>query len=149
MSQYQKEAAGTQAASAAATGGRRLRVGVVGLGIGRMHIDGWLQHPQVDVVAIADTDAQRLAQVGEQFGIAHRYAGFEAMLDAQPLDVVSICTPNKFHKDLTLRALAAGCLSPAAMALSTVLMAVLTRLALARLRAVRTTVWRMRFSADL
>jgi len=109
MSQYQKEAAGTQAASAAATGGRRLRVGVVGLGIGRMHIDGWRQHPQVDVVAIADTDAQRLAQVGEQFGIAQRYAGLEAMLDAQPLDVVSICTPNKFHKELTLKALAAGC----------------------------------------
>ncbi len=109
MSQYQKEAAGTQAASAAATGGRRLRVGVVGLGIGRMHIDGWRQHPQVDVVAIADTDAQRLAQVGEQFGIAHRYVVLEAMLDAQALDVVSICTPNKFHKELTLKALAAGC----------------------------------------
>lgn len=109
MSQYQKEAAGAQAASTAATGGRRLRVGVVGLGIGRMHIDGWRRHPQVDVVAIADTDAQRLAQVGEQFGIAQRHASLEAMLDAQALDVVSICTPNKFHKDLTLKALAAGC----------------------------------------
>jgi len=110
MTDYQKQAAGTPAiAATAAAGGPRLKVGVVGLGIGRMHLDGWRQHPQAAVVAIADTDAQRLAQVGEQFGIAHRYPSAEAMLDAQRLDVVSICTPNKFHKELTLKALAAGC----------------------------------------
>ena len=27
--------------------GPRLRVGIIGLGIGRMHIEGWQQHPQV------------------------------------------------------------------------------------------------------
>ncbi|MEJ7138284.1 Gfo/Idh/MocA family protein [Amphibiibacter pelophylacis] len=97
--------------------GRRLRVAVVGLGIGRMHIEGWRQHPQVDVVAIADADAARLEQVGEQFGIAARYASLSELLAAQnslhksaaPLDAVSICTPNAFHRELTLQALAAGC----------------------------------------
>lgn len=89
--------------------GRRLRVGVIGLGIGRMHIEGWRQHPQVEVVAIADADPVRLAEVGEQFGISGRHASAEAMLAAEALDVVSVCTPNKFHKALTLAALAAGC----------------------------------------
>jgi predicted dehydrogenase len=88
---------------------RRLRVGVIGLGMGRAHIEGWKQHPQVEVVAIADPDPQRLAAVGEQFGIPGRHATAEAMLAAEALDVVSVCTPNKFHKDLTLMALAAGC----------------------------------------
>lgn len=91
------------------TNGRRLRVGVIGLGIGRMHIEGWRQHPQVEVVAIADADPVRLAAVGEQFGIPGRHTSAEAMLAAESLDVVSVCTPNKFHKDLTLAALAAGC----------------------------------------
>jgi hypothetical protein len=52
-----------------ADGGARLRVGIIGLGIGRMHIDGWRQHPQADVVAIADTDAARLAKVGDSHAI--------------------------------------------------------------------------------
>ena len=89
--------------------GSRLRVGIIGLGIGRMHIDGWRQHPHVDVVAIADSDAARLAQVGSSHGIEARYTDALAMLAAEQLDVVSVCVPNKFHLPLTLAALQAGC----------------------------------------
>jgi predicted dehydrogenase len=88
---------------------KRLRVGVIGLGMGRTHIEGWRQHPQVDVVAIADADAARLQAVGDKFDIAARYTSAEAMLAAGRLDAVSVCTPNKFHKELTLAALDAGC----------------------------------------
>lgn len=95
--------------AAPAYDGRRLRVGVIGLGIGRLHIEGWREHPQVELVAIADPDAERLARVGEQYGIAARYDSAEAMLAAEKLDVVSVCTPNKYHKALTLAAFAAGC----------------------------------------
>ncbi len=87
----------------------KLRVGVIGLGMGRAHIKGWQEHPNVEVVAIADPDAVRLDKVGTEFGVAGRYASAEAMLAAEQLDVVSVCTPNKFHKELTLAALAAGC----------------------------------------
>ena len=88
---------------------KKLRVGVIGLGIGRHHIKGWQEHPLVEVAAIADPDAERLALVGDEFGIAKRYASAAALLDNAQLDVVSVCTPNKFHKELTLAALAAGC----------------------------------------
>ena len=88
---------------------KKLRVGVIGLGMGRAHIQGWQEHPQVEVVALADPDAARLALVGDEFAVAGRYASAEAMLAAAQLDVVSVCTPNKFHKELTLAALAAGC----------------------------------------
>ena len=87
----------------------KLRVGVIGLGMGRAHIKGWQEHPQVKVVAIADPDAARLALVGDEFGVAGRYASAEEMLATEQLDVVSVCTPNKFHVELTLAALAAGC----------------------------------------
>ena len=99
--------------------GKRLRVGIIGLGIGRQHIEGWRQHPQVDVVAIADQDATRLDQVGEQYGIATRYTSAEQMLVVERFDVISICTPNKFHKELALMAFEAGahvlCEKPMAM----------------------------------
>ncbi|CAH2787343.1 MAG: NADH-dependent dehydrogenase [uncultured Caballeronia sp.] len=89
--------------------GRRLRVGMIGLGIGRKHIGGWREHPDVDVVVIADPDARRLEKTGDECGINSRYPGAEAMLAAERLDVVSVYTPNKFHKELTLAALDAGC----------------------------------------
>jgi predicted dehydrogenase len=97
----------------------RLRVGIIGLGIGRSHIEGWRQHPQVDVVAVADADAQRLDQVGDQYDIATRYTSAEKMLAVERFDVVSICTPNKFHKALAIAAFEAGshvlCEKPMAM----------------------------------
>ncbi|MGG1945342.1 Gfo/Idh/MocA family oxidoreductase [Trinickia sp. NRRL B-1857] len=89
--------------------GRRLRVGVIGLGIGRKHIEGWREHPDVDVVAIADPDTKRLAERGEAFGIDARYTSAQEMLATEKLDVVSVCTPNKFHRELTLAAFEAGC----------------------------------------
>ena len=98
---------------------KRLRVGIIGLGIGRSHIEGWRQHPQVEVVAVADADAQRLDQVGEQYKIATRYTSAEKMLAVERFDVVSICTPNKFHKELAIAAFEAGshvlCEKPMAM----------------------------------
>jgi predicted dehydrogenase len=108
-----------KAEAPAKAGRRKLRVGVIGLGIGRMHIDGWREHADVEVAAIADADAQRLAAVGDHYAIAARYTSAEAMLAAAPLDAVSICTPNKFHKALTLAAFEAGahvlCEKPMAM----------------------------------
>jgi predicted dehydrogenase len=119
MSDLQKEAAGAAAPAAQAAGSRKLRVGVIGLGIGRMHIEGWREHASVEVAAIADADAQRLAVVGEHYGIAARFAGADAMLAAGGLDVVSVCTPNKFHKAIALAAFEAGahvlCEKPMAM----------------------------------
>ena len=111
MSDYQAQAAASGVPSSFGSGsggegGRRLRVAVIGLGIGRMHIEGWRQHPAVEVVAIADPDPLRLQQVGEQFGIERRYADLASLLAAESVDAVSICTPNKFHQELTLAALA-------------------------------------------
>ena len=88
---------------------RTLRVAVIGLGIGRTHIKGWREHPDVRVIAVVDPDAARLESVAAEFDIPGRYTDLDALLSAEQPDVVSICTPNKFHKDLTLQALAAGC----------------------------------------
>ncbi len=86
-----------------------LRVGVVGLGIGRAHIQGYLSHPLAHVVAIADRDAGRLESVGDEFSISGRYTSLEEMLAAEKLDILSVCTPNAFHKDMALAAFNAGC----------------------------------------
>ncbi len=87
----------------------KVRVGVIGLGIGRHHIRGYQTHPDAEVVAIADLDEARLGEIGAQYSVANRYPSGEQMLLEEELDVVSIATPNKFHKPLTIAALEAGC----------------------------------------
>jgi len=87
----------------------KLKVGVVGLGMGRSHLKGYQSHPAVEVTAIADVDAARLAEIGDQFGVNGRYTSAEQMFADESLDVVSIATPNIFHKPLTLAAFEAGC----------------------------------------
>jgi len=88
---------------------KKLRVGVIGLGMGRGHIKGYQMHPQAGVVAIADLSTDALKKVGDEFSIPGRYTDPQKMLDKEGLDVVSVVTPNKFHKPLTLAAFKAGC----------------------------------------
>jgi predicted dehydrogenase len=87
----------------------KLRVGVIGLGMGRAHISGYQTHPAADVVAVADVNEAVLKEIGDKFGVPGRYTSAEQMLRQEKLDIVSIATPNKFHRPLTLAALAAGC----------------------------------------
>lgn len=87
----------------------KLRVGIIGLGIGRSHIRGYQSHPNVEVAAIADLDETKLKATGDEFKIPGRYRDAQEMFAKEKLNIVSVCTPNKFHKPLTLAALAAGC----------------------------------------
>lgn len=88
---------------------KKCRVGVIGLGMGKSHINGYQQHDQAEVVAVADPDKERCSLVCKQFQIPSSYSSAEEMLEKEKLDVVSVVTPNKFHKSLTIAALEAGC----------------------------------------
>lgn len=89
---------------------RKLRCGVVGLGIGQCHVAGYRSHPNAELVAVADIDPVRLEEIGnKKLNVAKRYSTLTEMLANEDLDIVSIATPNKFHAPLTIEALKAGC----------------------------------------
>ncbi len=87
----------------------KLRIGVIGLGMGRAHINGYKTHPDAEVVALADVDKSRLEKAGAEFQVQKLYANAEEMLAKEELDVVSVATPNKFHRPLAVAAFKAGC----------------------------------------
>ncbi|GHA35834.1 oxidoreductase [Devosia pacifica] len=88
----------------------KLRVAVVGCGIGEEHLtDGFsLARDVFDVVALCDLDAQRLASVAERHGIDRTTTRFEDLLAMPDVDVIDICTPPTVHFDQIKAVLAAG-----------------------------------------
>ena len=90
---------------------RELRVGIIGLGIGRFHASCFAALPGVRIVAVADRGGRRLpGPLGEfaaHYG-AQPYELGEKMLAEESLDVVSICSPPASHRSLVELAAARG-----------------------------------------
>ena len=89
--------------------------GIAGLGILGMHPEeeigqrrfrashagGYAAADGIELVAVADIDADTLATFGEAWGIPadRRYTDHTAMLAAEDLDAVSVATPSYLHHD--------------------------------------------------
>jgi len=98
---------------------RKLRMAVVGLGMGAGHVEGYQKDGRAEVVALCDVDEKRLCAAGEKYGVTALFTESQEMLRAVELDGVSIATPNKYHAPLTIAALRRGlhvlCEKPMAM----------------------------------
>ena len=89
--------------------GARLRVAVVGLGIGKSHLQAFARLPeQYEIVALCDTDSVRLGAGAAQFNVARRHSTLEELIAAGGLDVIDLCTPPFTHRALIEQSLAAG-----------------------------------------
>ena len=95
----------------------KVRVGIVGAGpIGGLggrpnsHAGGYRRCEDAELVGIADIDAERLQQFGEEWEIApqHRYASAVEMYEKANLDVVSVTTHNRYHHQPVIEAAEAG-----------------------------------------
>ena len=88
---------------------RRLRVAVVGLGIGRSHLKAYAKLPErFEVRTVCDLDEAKAAAVATEYGVTARTSRFADLLADAELDVIDICTPPFTHRMLIEQALAAG-----------------------------------------
>ncbi len=86
----------------------KLRVALIGAGgIGRVHLGAWASVPEVEMVAVVDTDEQR-AQEAAQQAAAEAFTDHEQMLAAIEPAAVDVCTPPARHREPTEAALQAG-----------------------------------------
>jgi len=91
----------------------KLRIGIIGTGMIATagHIPAWKDLPDdVEVVAVADILEDRAKFVAEREGIRRQraFGDWQRMLDEVELDIVSVCTPNAYHKAQSIAALQAG-----------------------------------------
>lgn len=79
----------------APAGNGHLRVGVIGVGyLGRFHARIYASMPDVDLVGVADVDAERARSVADQHGCP-AYVDANELLDR--VDAVSIVVPTIYH----------------------------------------------------
>lgn len=83
-----------------------LRVGVVGMGIGQLHLLSWLDVQGAEAVALVEPDPIRRAQASRDWVLP----GVESLdeLLAMGIDVVDLCTPPAGHEAQITQALNAG-----------------------------------------
>ncbi|MGH0033800.1 MAG: Gfo/Idh/MocA family protein [Myxococcota bacterium] len=88
---------------------RRLRVGVVGLGIGFQHLSAFRNLPELyEIVAVCDpVEAKRNLAVG-LLGVERGVASFDELVAMDDLDVIDVCTPPDWHRPMVTRALESG-----------------------------------------
>ena len=66
----------------------KLRAGVIGLGMGWNHLNGYMTHPDVEVVAIADRLESKLEAVKREYpGIPKLYSEGIDLIKNEKLDV--------------------------------------------------------------
>lgn len=95
-----------------------LRAGIIGTGfIGPVHLEA-LRRLGVPVVALCDLP-DRVEALADRLGIPRAFANYRDLLSSPDVDVVHICSPNRFHCAMALAALKAGkhvvCEKPLAM----------------------------------
>ena len=100
----------------------KLRMGVVGMGMGKGHALGFQAHPGAELTALCDIDEEKLRMVGDELGVDERYTDAADMFANAGLDAVGIAVPNKLHAPLTIAALGQGlhvlCEKPMAMSVA-------------------------------
>lgn len=91
-----------------------VRVGVIGVGMGGVHVRGFLsERERIEVTALADLDEQRMDRIARACTEAgapapQRFTDYREMLELDEIDIVLIATPNFLHAPMAVDCLRAG-----------------------------------------
>ena len=86
-----------------------LRVAVVGLGVGKSHVQAFQSLPDMfDVVAVCDIDGDKARSVARSLNVAHVCTDLADVCCRADVDVIDLCTPPALHYRQVQQVLAAG-----------------------------------------
>ncbi|EAA7633646.1 Gfo/Idh/MocA family oxidoreductase [Salmonella enterica] len=88
-----------------------LQVAIIGAGqvADKVHASYYCTRDDLELVAVCDSRLSQAQALADKYGSALVWSDPEKMLhDVQP-DIVSVCSPNRFHYEHAMMALKAGC----------------------------------------
>lgn len=86
----------------------KVNVAIIGLGFGAEFIPIYQHHPQANMYAICQRNAEKLNKIGDHFQIEKRYTDYADVLKDPNVDFVHINTPIPDHAPMSIAALKAG-----------------------------------------
>lgn len=85
--------------------GKKVRIAVVGMGIGKPNGRALSSHPDGEVVALCDLDKDRMTEFAAELpGDPKFYTDFKVMCHDPEIDAVFVGTPNQWHVPIALEA---------------------------------------------
>lgn len=88
---------------------KSVKIGIIGTGVGiRTHLKGFRGLDGCEVVAISGSCIERSREFAEKYDIPKACADYKELCDIEDIDLVCICSPNKYHFDAVKYAMLKG-----------------------------------------
>jgi predicted dehydrogenase len=84
-----------------------MKAGVIGLRFGANHVAAYQQNPAAEVTVVCDIDPARAEQVAKEHGVPKFTTDYRDLLE-EDIDIVSVATPDMWHRGHCVAALKAG-----------------------------------------
>lgn len=101
---------------------KRVKIGIVGLGVGRCHLECFASDRNAEVAAVADPDEPLARSLAETFGVPKVYRNHAELIADPGIDAVVIAIPNYLHHTASIDAMNTGkhvlCEKPMALSAS-------------------------------
>jgi len=88
---------------------KKLKVGIIGLGaIANLHASGWEESQHAKLVMGCDINTDLFKHWKTKHGLKELVTDYQELIDNPKLDIIDVCSPNKFHAEHTIAALDSG-----------------------------------------
>ena len=87
---------------------KKIRVGVIGLGVGSHHARTLYHHPNCELISICDFDKNKLSEIGSEFSNVKQTQNDKDILSNPDIDLVCIASYDEFHYQQVINCLNSG-----------------------------------------
>jgi predicted dehydrogenase len=87
---------------------RKLRIGIIGCGVGVLHLEGLEPNPRAEVLAIAGLDQDRCRELAARYRVPRVYREYQDLIADPDVEAVTVAVPNALHFPVALAAIEAG-----------------------------------------
>ena len=87
---------------------KEIRAGVIGLGVGRKHLDALMKHSKSEVVAACDLEVNKLDDVKQSYPSIFVGHDPREILENEEINFVSIASYDEYHVTQTVEAIRRG-----------------------------------------
>ncbi|HOJ38953.1 MAG TPA: Gfo/Idh/MocA family oxidoreductase [bacterium] len=98
-----------------------MKAGIIGLHMGLAHLEAYLKNPHTQPVAICDINEELLKEVQKKYELPWASTDYRELLSRKEVQIVSVASPDFYHKEHCVAALSAGkhvlCEKPLALTL--------------------------------